>query len=147
MAREKLARTGAAILLAGIASIAISNAPVQAASSDAYGGHDSLRYSASASVNYAFPDGSRQTVSTTVANVLDKAFNGSNATSAWSAYSPRWVSIDPSTLKTGDMIKWANYSAVSVVINGRIKAVVSGRMESFNSSAHGGLVGLYHPSV
>lgn len=100
------------------------------------------------SVVYTFPDGSTQTVSSVVAKALDRSFNGSGVTSAYSGsgLSVPGFMISPASLRTGDIAVWNYISAIVVVKSGTVKIIVSGSMTSFSSTSYGGFRGFYHPS-
>ncbi|PPJ19832.1 hypothetical protein C5E45_32510 [Nocardia nova] len=103
-------------------------------------------------VDMKLPDGSAQTVSAVVADVVNREMNNPNGCNADGAYGNalgQLTQIDPSAAHTGDIVRWGNHSAV-IVREGQDNAymVVDGEMKPLNLMAQGSLTDytFFHPS-
>ncbi|WP_280459263.1 hypothetical protein [Nocardia carnea] len=114
-------------------------------------------------VDMKLPDGSSQRVSSVVSEAINRELNNPNGSDARAAYqgtpgeatagSP-WVSVESSAVATGDIAQWENRSALVVVTDSGLQAIVNGQMVPLDphnppdggQGGYGEFRGFFHPS-
>ncbi|MFC9897833.1 hypothetical protein ACFVMC_29440 [Nocardia sp. NPDC127579] len=126
-------------------------------------------YAANTMVDMKLPDGSTQKVSSVVAQAVNKELNNPNGSDANAAYAGTtgassagnpWVALSGNEpLHTGDVVQWANRSALVVVIDEQEKYIIfNGQLVPFedpnnppvvdddSKGAYGDFQGFYRPN-
>lgn len=114
-------------------------------------------------VDMKLPDGSSQRVSSVVSEAINRELNNPNGSDARAAYqgtpgeatagSP-WVSVESSAVATGDIAQWENRSALVVLTDSGLQAIVNGQMVPLDphnppdggQGGYGEFRGFFHPS-
>ncbi|RMI29526.1 hypothetical protein [Nocardia stercoris] len=104
-------------------------------------------------------DGTTQKVPAVVADAVSREANNPNGSDASAAYrgtvadERTWVHIDPSQLRTGDVMRWDHHSALIVVDQAGPQMVVDGHPVSLDTSnppdghgTYGQFHGYFHPT-
>lgn len=114
-------------------------------------------------VDMKLPDGSTQRVSSVIAEAMNKELNNPNGSDARAAYqgtageatagSP-WNSVESTAVATGDIAQWENRSALVVVTDAGLQAIVNGELVPLDphnppdggQGGYGEFRGFFHPS-
>ncbi|MGV9411230.1 hypothetical protein ACWDOP_15040 [Nocardia sp. NPDC003693] len=98
-------------------------------------------------------DGTNQRVSSVVAQAVQRELNNPNGSDALAAYqgtpgeesaNSRWAPVGDAQLRTGDVIRWADRSALVVVLNDGPRMIVNGKLIPLSSE--GDFRGYFHPT-
>jgi hypothetical protein len=140
-----------------------SNTPTNVVQADASATPPPVGAGGRSMVDMKLPDGTTQKVSSAVAQAVNKELNNPNGSDARSAYtgtpgqpsagSP-WVSADSAHLQTGDVVQWANRSAIVVVEPSGLEVIVNGHLVPLDpnnppdggTGGYGEFQGFFHPS-
>ncbi|MFI6368336.1 hypothetical protein ACIBG0_37045 [Nocardia sp. NPDC050630] len=144
-------------------SAVASNQPTNVVQADASATPPSVGAGGRSMVDMKLPDGTTQKVSSAVAQAVNKELNNPNGSDARSAYSGTtgqpsagspWVSVDSSHLETGDVVQWANRSAIVVVDPSGLEVIINGQRVPLDpnnppdggNGAYGDFQGFFHPT-
>ncbi|PSR67270.1 hypothetical protein C8258_16790 [Nocardia sp. MDA0666] len=110
-------------------------------------------------VDMKLPDGSTpQKVPAVVADAVNRAFNNPNGSDAAAAYGSAYAQatpVDPSNLHTGDVVQWADRSAVIVregtdnyyiITDGQMRHVDLKDLPNYDNGAFGKFGGFFRPA-
>jgi hypothetical protein len=140
-----------------------TNAPTNVVQADASATPPPVGAGGRSMVDMKLPDGTTQKVSSAVSQAVQKELNNPNGSDARSAYagttgqptagSP-WVSVDSAHLQTGDVVQWANRSAIVVVEPSGLEVIVNGQLVPLDpnnppdggTGGYGEFQGFFHPS-